>query len=138
MQRILLHFRIAHDLRTVLRPALSQRDRRYHQYRREDCHQKKFPVHVLHLRNSKGAWSRFYPWYFPMMACSRRAVASGHKFGAVKIAFFRAEPHLQARGCVPRALTACFMINWALRTFLLRYSITVSTVTASCPGCQQS
>ncbi len=34
--------------------------------------------------------------------------------------------------------SASFMINCALRTFLFRYSITVSTLTASWPGCQQS
>src|SRR5205809_956345 len=79
-----------------------------------------------------------YFLYLPMMAASLCAVASGQWFGAVKIAFFNAELHLHSRGAVLSDLTAFFIIIWALRTFLFRYSMTVSTVTASCAGCQQS
>ena len=65
-----------------------------------------------------------------MMASSLRAVASGQWSGAVKIAFFSAELHLHSRGARVRVLTAPFIINCALRTFLFKYSMTVSTVTA--------
>jgi hypothetical protein len=72
-----------------------------------------------------------------MMAASLRVVASGHKSGAVKIAFFKADPHLHSRGLLARPLTAARMITWAFLTFLFRYSMTASTVTASWLGCQQ-
>src|SRR5712671_54418 len=69
--------------------------------------------------------------YFPMMADSLRVVASGHKSGAVKIAFFKADPHLHSRGLLASALTASRIITWAFLTFLFRYSITAFAVTAS-------
>jgi len=72
-----------------------------------------------------------------MMASSWRAVASGQLSGAVKMAFFKAEAHPQSRGALAKAFTAALMIVCALRTFLFRYSMTVSTVSASCAGCQQ-
>ncbi len=72
-----------------------------------------------------------------MMAASLAVVASGHKSGAVKIACFKADPHLYARGLLARPLTAARMMTCAFLTFLFRYSITASAVTASWPGCQQ-
>src|SRR5688572_6146292 len=79
-----------------------------------------------------------YLRYFLMMASSFFVVASGHNSCGVKMAFLSAEPHSQARSVRPRLLTASRMMTCALRTFLLRYSTTASTVTASCPSCQQS
>ena len=73
-----------------------------------------------------------------MIASSFLFVASGQRPGAVKMAFFRAEPQPQARGLSASRLAASFMMTCALRTFLFRYSTTVSTETASCSSCQQS
>src|SRR5215213_8845675 len=79
-----------------------------------------------------------HAWYFLMMASSFFVVASGQRFGAVKIACCSAEPHLQSRSDSRNRLRASRRIVWAFRTFLFKYSTTVSTLTASCPGCQQS
>src|SRR5207237_5358028 len=62
--------------------------------------------------------------YFLMMASSFFIVASGQRWGGVKIAFFNAEPHLQLRSARLKSFTAVFMMTWVLRTFLVRYSTT--------------
>src|SRR3712207_552672 len=79
-----------------------------------------------------------FPEYFSMIAESFRVVASGQRSGAVNIAFLSAEPHEHVGSDAASLWTASRMMTWALRTFLLRYSTTVSTETASCSSCQQS
>src|ERR671937_1265265 len=76
-------------------------------------------------------------WYFLMIASSLFVVGSGQRSGGVKIAFFSAEPQAHARSARASRPTASRMMTCALRTFLLRYSTTASTETASCPSCQQ-
>src|SRR5688572_19558055 len=69
--------------------------------------------------------------YFLMMASSLFVVAAGQRSGAVKIALFRADPHLQVRSVFRNRFIDSRIMIWALRTFLFRYSMTVSTLTAS-------
>ena len=73
-----------------------------------------------------------------MIASSFFVVASGQSSGGVKMAFLMAEPQAQARSAAASLLTASRMMTCAFRTFLFKYSTTVSTDTASCSSCQQS
>src|ERR1044071_8983925 len=76
--------------------------------------------------------------YFSMIASSFRVVAPGQRSCGVKMAFLSAEPHAHPRPAEARRLTDSRIIACSLRTFLLRFSTTVSTETASCSSCQQS
>src|SRR5262245_22881263 len=80
----------------------------------------------------------YSPTYLPMIAASFFLVSAGTAAGCVRIAWRSAAPHLQARGVAARRRTASRMITCALAEFLFRYSMIISTVTASWSGCQQS
>src|SRR6185437_905415 len=75
--------------------------------------------------------------YLSSNRLSLRRVSKGMVVRSVKIACSSAEPHLQER-VFGISATVCRTTLHAFSAFLFRYEITVSTVTASCSGCQQS
>src|SRR5258705_6130120 len=75
--------------------------------------------------------------YLPSRSAYLFRAAAGIMSGWVWIACFSADPHLQAR-VFGMLATALRTTSQALLAFWFRTAITWSTVTASCPGCQQS
>src|SRR5687767_2586443 len=92
---------------------------------------------LRYIHKQGGEFSGSY-LYFPMIASSFLKVSSGHRSGAVKIAFLIASRYWFGVSFAATRCTASFKISCALRTFLFKYSITMSTVTSSWPSCQQS
>src|SRR5215813_13395412 len=75
--------------------------------------------------------ARYSPTYLPMIAASFFFVSAGITSGCVRIAWRSADPHLHSRGEWANLRTASRMIVCALEEFLFRYSMIISTVTAS-------